>query len=38
MVVKEFKGIACKDSMPLSFQAVKGKPVLCGLEVIAESD
>ena len=36
MVVKEFKGIAGGDSLQVSFEASKGKPVLSGLEVVAE--
>ncbi len=36
MVVKEFKGVTAADALQLSFEASKGKPVLCGLEVVEE--
>ncbi len=36
MVVKEFKRIAGANSLQVFFEASKGKPVLSGLEVVAE--
>ena len=36
MVVKEFKKVTVAGALQLSFKASKGKPLLSGLEVIAE--
>ncbi len=35
-LVREFQGLAIDGSLELSFKAHKGKPLVCGLELIAE--
>ena len=36
MLVKEFHGIKTGDELQLSFAATAGKPLICGLELVAE--
>ena len=36
LVFKEFEGVSGTDTLRLTFEASKGKPVLSGLEVIAK--
>lgn len=35
---KEFKNIFCKDNLKIEFNPIKGEPVICGVELIIESD
>jgi hypothetical protein len=36
MLVKEFRGIKTSGELRLSFEAAAGKPLICGLEAVAE--
>lgn len=38
ILVKEFKGVQIDASFELSFTAGKGKPLICGVEIISEQD
>jgi hypothetical protein len=37
-VVKEFTGIEAKDALLLDFTAKAGRPLICGVEIVAETD
>jgi hypothetical protein len=36
MLVKEFRGIKTDNELQLTFAATAGKPLICGLELVAE--
>jgi hypothetical protein len=36
MLVKEFKGVTVERELTIRFKAKRGKPLVCGVEVIAE--
>jgi len=37
-VVREFAGIEAKDALLLNFMAKAGRPLICGVEIVAEAD